>query len=186
MRIIFKILGGFSNAKFKEFLQSKHAFNRNTVIQGGQNGSFKKGRFSVAVDRKLTPSERQKVQAGDTTIQTCDFVEFEVTGDNLIDKLIAPYMPKGKAVVVDSHYQQYTYNDKNTGEKKYGHKFIVDDIDFVTQDAQGLSNNNNGGNNNGGYQQNNNNNYQQNNNQNRQQPQQQQRFSLFDDADQPF
>lgn len=166
------------------------------TIQGGANGSFKKGRFSIAVDRALSADERQKVKNGDTSIQTCDFIECEVTGDNLIDKLISPFMPKGKAVVVDCHYQQYTYNDKNSGEKRYGHKFIVDAIDFVTQDAKDLANNNggngNGGNNgynnygNNGYNNNNygNNNYGNNNRQ--QQPPQNSGFAMFDDTDQPF
>lgn len=173
----------------------------------GNNGQFSKARFSIAVDRALTAEQRNAVRnamnAGQTSdIQTCDFIDLEATGA-MVDKIIAPYCVKGKACLVTCHYNSYSYTDQQTGQKKYGHSFIVDDITFAPQDAKGLQNNGNGGQQQqGGYQQNNyqqpqgnyqQNNYQQNNYQQQQAPQNNQRnnaalsgFAMFDDNDQPF
>jgi single-strand DNA-binding protein len=167
-----------------------------STVQGGPNGSFEKARFSIAVNRSLSTQQRQAVKNGDTSIKTCDFVDCEAIG-NVVTNLIKPYIIKGKAVVVVAHYEQFEYQDKNSGEKKYGHKFIVDDIDFATQDSKDVANNNNGGGNgnynggnnnynNSGYNNGNYNNNNYGNNNRQQQPPQQNGFAMFDDSDQPF
>ena len=161
----------------------------------GPTGPFSKARFSVAVDRNLT-SEQRNAAKTDNSIKTCDFVDFEATGP-VVDKLIGPYLKKGKAVLIHCHYNTFEYNDQQTGQKKYAHNFIVDEIAFAPQDAKALSEGGNAGNNyqqnnsyqqnNGGYQQNNGG-YQQNNNQQNNQPRNNNLngFAMFDDNDQPF
>lgn len=176
------------------------------TINGGPNGSFEKARFSIAVDRALTQQQRDAAKNGDTSVKTCDFIDVEAVG-NVVGSLVKPYIVKGKGVIVKTHYESFQYTDQQSGQTKYGHKFIIDDINFAPQDSKALQGNN-GGNNNGGYQQQgngyqqqgnqynnngyNNNNYNRNNGNNGYQQnnnsyqQNNQGFAMFDDAAQPF
>lgn len=112
------------------------------VDQNGQPNMVDKAMFSVAVDRQLTPQQRQKIQAGDTSIKNCDFVPLSATG--AVVKFIQSYCPQGKAIIVKCHYSEYTTKDQQTGQTKYGHTFEVDDITFATQDSKNLQGNNGG------------------------------------------
>ena len=93
------------------------------------------------------------------------------------------YFPVGKSIKVIGHYTEYQTTDQQTGQKKYGHIFEVDEIGFTTQDSKNLQQNNNQAQNT--YQQ-----PQQNNMQNAyQQPQQQpvqNGFAMFDEGSAPF
>lgn len=110
------------------------------VDQNGQPNMVDKAIFSIAVERQLTPAQRQKIQAGDTTIKNCDFVPLTATG--AVVKFIQSYCPQGKAIIVKCHYSEYTTKDPQSGQTKYGHTFEVDDITFATQDSKNLQNGN--------------------------------------------
>ena len=64
--------------------------------------------------------------------------------------VIAQYFTKGSGIIVRAYYDEYNYTDQ-TGNKKYGHKFIMEDFSFPPTSA-GQSTNAGGGN--GNYQQN--------------------------------
>lgn len=159
--------------------------------QGGQR-AVGKARFSIAVDRVLSKDQRQKVQNGDNSIKTVDFIPIQVTG-SMVDSILKPYFFKGKGIRIRAHYTEWQQKDQQTGETKYGHSFEADEIGFCIQDPKGSNNNGNGnGNSNtgnagpntqGGFP-----NYgagvstpPQNN-----QPNQNSNFSMFDDDQQPF
>ena len=164
----------------------------------GQNGQpFESVKFSIAVNRALTSQQRQAAK-NDPSIVTADFVNLEASG-SVVTSLIKPYVVKGKAIIVRTHYNTWKGTNQQTGQTTYGHSFVIDEISFAPQDAQYLNNGGggNGGGAGGGYQQNNNNynnNYQQNQNrgnggyqQNNPAPQQQNAgFAMFDDDTQPF
>ena len=126
-----------------------------------QNGSFEKATFSIAVNRQLTAQQRQAAK-NNPNIQTADFVNCSITGKAV--EVFKQYCPKGKAITVACTFQTYSYTDQQTGQKKYGYNFNVEDFNFTIADAKGLQQN---GGNNGGFQQNNgfqnNGGYQQNN-----------------------
>lgn len=126
-----------------------------------QNGAFEKATFSIAVNRQLTAQQRQAAK-NNPDIQTADFVNCSITGKAV--EVFKQYCPKGKAIIVACTFQTYSYTDQQTGQKKYGYNFNVENFNFTIADAKGLQQNNG---NNGGFQQNNgfqnNGGYQQNN-----------------------
>ncbi len=152
------------------------------TINGAQGPyQLEKALFTIAVDRALTSDQRQKAKNGDKSIKTADFVPCSLTGAQVAT--LRQYFFKGKGINVFGHYEEYTTQDKQTGETKYGHTFVVEKIGFCIQDPKNAPQ---GGNN---YQQNNNG-YQQpqpnsNYQQSRQQPQQNS-FNMFDENISPF
>ena len=132
----------------------------------GQNGAFEKATFSIAVDRQLTVQQKQAAK-NNPNIQTADFVNCSITGKAV--EVFKKYCLKGKAITVACTFQTYSYTDQQTGQKKYGYNFNVENFNFTIADAKGLQQNggNNNDGNNGGFQQNNgfqnNGGYQQNN-----------------------
>lgn len=126
-----------------------------------QNGAFEKATFSIAVNRQLTAQQRQAAK-NNPNIQTADFVNCSIIGKAV--EVFKQYCPKGKAITVACTFQTYSYTDQQTGQKKYGYNFNVENFNFTIADAKGLQQN---GGNNGGFQQNNgfqnNGGYQQNN-----------------------
>lgn len=151
--------------------------------QGGQR-TVEKARFSIAVDRILTQSERQKVKNGDTSIKTADFLPMEMVGGGV--SVLKQYFFKGKGIRVVCHYATWQSQNQQSGQTVYGHTFEVDDFGFCIQDPKNGTGNNGG--NNVQQQPSNNGNYGGNQQQPRQQaqPQQQAGFSMFDDDNQPF
>ena len=154
-------------------------------VQFGQD-TVEKALFTIAVDRSLSSANRLKVKNGDQSIKTADFIPCSLLGAQVAT--LKQWFPVGKAIRVMGHYTEYQTTDQQTGQKKYGHMFEIDNISFPTQDAKSLQSN-------GGAQQQNNGGYQQNNNQNQggyqqnQQPAQQQpnnNFAMFDEAESPF
>lgn len=123
----------------------------------GQNGPIEKVVFDLAVDRGLSAAQKQNAQV------TADFIHCAMIGNQV--NAFRQYCPKGKAIKVVCRYEQYQYQDKQTGQTQYGHQFQVDNFGFTTADAKNMAQG--GGNASGGFQQNNgyqNNGYQQNNN----------------------
>ena len=161
------------------------------------NETVEKALFSIAVDRALSATQRQKAK-NDPSIQTADFVPCSLLGGSVAT--LRNYFPQGKAIKVIGRYTTYSSIDQQTGQKKYGHIFEVDSIGFVTQDSKNVQqqqqNHNNGGyqqapqngyqqqSQQGGYQQAPQQNYQQ--SQQYQQPQTQNNFAMFDESEQPF
>jgi single-strand DNA-binding protein len=138
--------------------------------------SVEKAIFTIAVDRALSSAQRQKVKNGDGSIKTTDFIPCSLLGAKVA--VLKQYFPVGKSIKVIGHYTEYQTTDQQTGQKKYGHIFEIDEIGFTTQDSKNLQQNNNQTQNN----------YQQNNN-TYQQPQQQpvqNGFAMFDEGAAPF
>ena len=104
-------------------------------IQMGQD-NVEKALFSIAVDRALSSAQRQKVKNGDQSIKTADFIPCSLLGAQVA--VLRQYFPKGKAIRVMGHYTEYQTQDQQTGQKKYGHIFEIDNISFSVQDAKGL------------------------------------------------
>lgn len=130
----------------------------------GQNGPIDKVIFDLAVDRGMSSQQKQNAQANQQP--TADFIHCSMIGNQV--NAFKQYCPKGKAVKVLCHYEQYTYTDKQTGQTQYRHQFNVDNFGFTTSDTKALGSNNTGANsygqnNGGGYNQGNNGNYGQNN-----------------------
>ena len=164
-----------------------------TDPQTGQPQQVEKALFTVAVDRALSAAQRQKAKNGDQTIKTTDFVPCSLLGAQVAT--LKQYFPVGKAIRIMGHYTEYQTTDPQTGQKKYGHIFEVDNISFTIQDSKNLQNNGGQGQQQGGYQQaqqqpyQNNNGYQQpqsNYQQAAPQAQQNGNFSMFDEGDSPF
>lgn len=168
-----------------------------STVQFG-NDTVEKALFSIAVDRALSSTQRQKANNGDQSVKTCDFVPCSLLGNPV--NTLRQWFPVGKAIKVVGHYTEYQTTDSQTGQKKYGHMFEIDYISFTVQDSKKLQGDDgNQQNNGGGYQQPqqnfNNNGYQQayqQPQQNYQQPQQnfqqpqQGNFQMFPGDDSPF
>lgn len=158
-----------------------------STIQMGQD-SVEKALFTIAVDRALSSAQRQKVRNGDQSIKTTDFIPCSLLGAKVAT--LKQYFPVGKAIRVIGHYTEYQTTDQQTGQKKYGHMFEIDEIGFSVQDSKNVQQNQNQG-----MQQNNYNQapqqYQQNTYQQPAQQQYQQQpaqggFAMFDEGESPF
>lgn len=111
----------------------------------GANGPLEKVTFDIAVDRAMSSAQKQAAQANNQA--TADFVHCQMISNpnnqNNRINTFKQWFQKGKAIKVVCHYSQYTYVDNQSGQKKYGHQFDVDDFGFTIADSQALSNNNN-------------------------------------------
>lgn len=159
-----------------------------STVQIG-NDSVEKALFTIAVDRALSATQRQKAK-NDPNVQTADFVPCSLLGGSVAT--LRNYFPQGKAIKVIGHYTTYQSIDQQTGQKKYGHIFEVDSIGFVTQDSKNVQQNQQqyqqnyqqAPQNNGYQQQSQQGGYQQAPQQNYQQPQN--GFAMFDENESPF
>ena len=149
------------------------------------NDSVEKALFTIAVDRALSAAQRQK-----PNVKTADFIPCSLLGGAVTT--LRNYFPQGKAIKVVGHYTEYQTTDQQTGQKKYGHMFEIDNIGFVTQDSKNVQQNQQQSSQNGyqqsqqGYQnQQSSQNYQQQPKQNYQQ-QPQNNFAMFDENESPF
>ena len=168
-------------------------------VKIGQD-NVEKALFTIAVDRALSSTQRQKVKNGDQSVKTTDFIPCSLLGGQVAT--LKQYFPVGKAIKVVGRYTEYQTKDHQTGQTKYGHIFEIDNIAFTTQDSRNLQQNNTQQNN---YQQSTKNNpqypqqytqqpvqnsYQQPQQQFVQQPMQspaqQGGFTMFDESDSPF
>lgn len=94
-------------------------------VGSGQN-AFNKVNFTIAVDKRLSASERQRKNQGED-IKTAYFVPIEASGKSA--DVIAQYFTKGSGIIVRGYYDEYSYINQSQ-EKKYGHKFIMEDFAF--------------------------------------------------------
>ena len=147
-------------------------------VQIGQD-SVEKAMFTIAVDRALSATQRQKAKNGDKSVKTTDFIPCSLLGAQVAT--LRQYFPQGKGIKVIGHYTEYQTTD-TSGSTSYGHIFEIDNIGFTTQDSKNLQQSN-------GYQQapQPNQSYQQST---YQQPQRQQPaqsgFTMFDESESPF
>ena len=109
-----------------------------STVQMGQD-SVEKALFTIAVDRALSSTQRQKVKNGDQSIKTADFIPCSLLGAQVAT--LRQYFPVGKSIRVMGHYTEYQTTDQQTGQKKYGHMFEVDNISFTVQDSKNLQQN---------------------------------------------
>ena len=172
-----------------------------TIQYNSANGpqTLDKAFFTVAVNRKLSASDREKAKT-DSSIKTADFIPFSLIGKPVAT--LKQFFAKGKPIRIVAHYTEYQTSGAN-GQVEYKHCFEVDDIAFTVSDSQGQGNNNqNQQNNNGGQQ--NYNNYNNANNfpggyqqpqqgympppqpQRQQAPAQNNNFAMFDSSSDPF
>lgn len=161
-----------------------------SVQINGQN--VDKALFTIAVERALSSNQRQKAKT-DSSVKTVDFVPCSLLGAGV--SVLSNFFSQGKAIKVVGHYTEWQSTDPQTGQKKYGHIFEVDTINFVVQDSKNSQQNSGNANNNQQYTPQNSNNNQQYapqnpNNNTSPAPQQnnssQNGFAMFDQNDMPF
>lgn len=112
-----------------------------TVGQGDK--AFTKIRFNVAVEKKMTKDQKEKAKKENRP--TADFIPCEAVGkqaDNILK-----FFGKGKGIQIMASYESYSWDDKNGGGKRYGHRFNITDFGFPPGEGNGGSGNNGGGNN---------------------------------------
>lgn len=109
-----------------------------STVQMGQD-SVEKALFTIAVDRALSAAQRQKAKNGDQSVKTADFIPCSLLGAQVAT--LRQYFPVGKSIRVIGHYTEYQTTDQQTGQKKYGHMFEIDNIGFAVQDSKNLQQN---------------------------------------------
>jgi single-stranded DNA-binding protein len=107
-------------------------------VQMGQD-NVEKALFTIAVDRALSAAQRQKAKNGDQSVKTADFIPCSLLGAQVAT--LRQYFPVGKSIRVIGHYTEYQTTDNQTGQKKYGHMFEIDNIGFAVQDSKNLQQN---------------------------------------------
>lgn len=154
--------------------------------QQGKNGdSFATASFTIACDRALTSQQRQDAKNGNSNIKTADFIRCRAMGG--IAEILQKHFHKGDGISIAARYSEWQTTDSQTGEKKYGHSFEVENIGFLPSSSSNNANssndsNGNHSNNNSG----NNNNFNQNNGSNNNSNKQNQQFVMFNEDSQPF
>lgn len=96
-------------------------------------GNMATAKFSLAVDKKMSAQKKQEATAAGNS--TCDFINCKAIGNTA--ELIQQYFHKGDGIIITSTFDTYSYNDQQTGQKRYGYNFVVSDFDF----PMGKSNN---------------------------------------------
>lgn len=115
-----------------------------TVGQG--NNTFTKALFTIAVDRQLSKEKKQQKKNDPNSVVSADFPQFVALGAKA--EFLKNYFSKGKPIKIWASYQSYSSQDPQTGNRRFGHIFQVEELGFTISDTSG----NNGGNtnNNGG------------------------------------
>lgn len=90
------------------------------------NGNFSVGRFSVAVDRKLSKEKRQEAEANNQP--TADFISCVAFGKQA--ETIANYFSKGQRIAITGHIQTGSYENQQ-GQRIYTTDVVVDGFDFI-------------------------------------------------------
>ena len=105
------------------------------------NSNLAVGRFTVAVDRKLSKEKRMEAESNNQP--TADFISciaFGRTAEN-----IATYFKKGQRIAVSGHIQTGSY--EKDGQRIYTTDVIVDIFDFVESNSSSSADTNQGYNN---------------------------------------
>ena len=93
------------------------------------------GRFSVAVDRKL--SKEKKQEAENNNQPTADFINCVAFGKTA--EIIGQYFGKGNKIAITGHIQTGSYENQQ-GQRIYTTDVIVDSFDFVESNKDNNSN----------------------------------------------
>ncbi|MDU4209173.1 MAG: single-stranded DNA-binding protein [Finegoldia magna] len=102
------------------------------------NSNLAVGRFTVAVDRKLSKEKRMEAESNNQP--TADFISciaFGRTAEN-----IATYFKKGQRIAVSGHIQTGSY--EKDGQRIYTTDVIVDIFDFVESNSSSSADTNQG------------------------------------------
>ena len=105
------------------------------------NSNLAVGRFSVAVDRKLSKEKRMEAESNNQP--TADFISciaFGRTAEN-----IATYFKKGQRIAVSGHIQTGSY--EKDGQRVYTTDVVVDSFDFIESNSSSSADTNQGYNN---------------------------------------
>lgn len=95
-------------------------------------GNMAIGRFTCAVDRKLS---KEKKQAAESTNQpTADFISCIAFGKTA--EIIGQYFGKGNKIAIVGHIQTGSYENKE-GKRVYKTDVIVDSFDFIENNSSG-------------------------------------------------
>lgn len=103
------------------------------------NSGLAVGRFSVAVDRKL--SKEKRMEAENNNQPTVDFISciaFKRTAE-----VIEQYFHKGNKIAIMGHIQTGSYENLQ-GQRIYTTDVIVDSFDFVETNSNSSTNTNQG------------------------------------------
>lgn len=103
------------------------------------NSGLAVGRFSVAVDRKL--SKEKRMEAENNNQPTVDFISciaFKRTAE-----VIEQYFHKGNKIAIIGHIQTGSYENQQ-GQRIYTTDVIVDSFDFVETNSNSSTNTNQG------------------------------------------
>lgn len=84
------------------------------------------GRFTVAVNRRLTKEKRQEAEANNQA--TADFINCVAFGRTA--EVIGQYFHKGNKIAITGHIQTGSYENQQ-GQRIYTTDVIVDQFDFV-------------------------------------------------------
>lgn len=84
------------------------------------------GRFTVAVNRRLTKGKRQEAEANNQA--TADFINCVAFGRTA--EVIGQYFNKGNKIAITGHIQTGSYENQQ-GQRIYTTDVIVDQFDFV-------------------------------------------------------
>lgn len=99
------------------------------------NSGLAVGRFSVAVDRKL--SKEKRMEAENNNQPTVDFISciaFKRTAE-----VIEQYFHKGNKIAIIGHIQTGSYENQQ-GQRIYTTDVIVDSFDFVETNSNSSTN----------------------------------------------
>ena len=103
------------------------------------NSGLAVGRFSIAVDRKL--SKEKRMEAENNNQPTVDFINciaFKRTAE-----VIEQYFHKGNKIAIMGHIQTGSYENQQ-GQRIYTTDVIVDSFDFVETNSNSSTNTNQG------------------------------------------
>lgn len=102
------------------------------------NNAMAIGRFSLAVDRRLSKEKKQEAQANNQP--TADFISCVVFGKTA--EMMARYTGKGLRVAIGGHIQTGSYVNQNN-QRVYTNDVIVDEVNIIdfAQDNQNQANN---------------------------------------------
>lgn len=92
------------------------------------------GRFSVAVDRRL--SKEKRMEAENNNQPTADFINCIAFGKTA--EVIGQYFGKGNKIAITGHIQTGSY--EKDGQRIYTTDVVVDSFDFVESNKDNNSN----------------------------------------------
>lgn len=107
----------------------KYVGSKNTAI----------GRFSVAVDRKL--SKEKRMEAENNNQPTADFINCIAFGKTA--EIIGQYFGKGNRIAITGHIQTGSYENQQ-GQRIYTTDVVVDSFDFVESNSSSSTDANQG------------------------------------------